>query len=50
MADYVNFRMWRSTRIVLRMIYALTGESIISIVDRLAKEELKKIQENEQQQ
>lgn len=42
--EYQNVKMWRTTLSNLRMIYALTGEKMVEILDRLVKTELKKIQ------
>lgn len=42
--EYQNIKMWRTTLSNLRMIYALTGEKMVEILDRLVKTELKKIQ------
>ena len=44
---YIQFRLWAETLKKLRYIYAATGESMIAIVDRLATEELKRIQEKQ---
>lgn len=46
--EYAHLRIWKKTLVTLRMIFALTGESIISIVDRLADEELARIKSDEQ--
>lgn len=40
-----SFKLWKSTLRDLRMIYALTGEHMIRIVDRLVKAELKSLQD-----
>jgi hypothetical protein len=42
--QYAKLRVWRSTLKKLRRIYAETGESMIAIVDRLADQELQRIQ------
>ena len=42
--QYTQLRIWQVTLKKLRRIYAETGESMIAIVDRLATEELKRIQ------
>jgi len=39
---YSTLRIWESTLKKLRRIYAETGESMISVVDRLATQELEK--------
>lgn len=36
-------KIWKQTLDSLRMIYAITGEKMVSIIDRLALEELKKV-------
>ena len=43
-------RIYQETLKSLRMIYALTGESMIAILDRLVKEELTKIREAQNEQ
>lgn len=43
-ADSQTARLWKSTIKNLRMIYALTGESMVSIVDRLVAAELERLQ------
>ena len=40
----VNLKIWPHTLPKLRLIYALTGESMVAIVDRLIDKELKSIQ------
>jgi hypothetical protein len=40
---YSTLRIWESTLKKLRRIYAETGESMISVVDRLATQELEKL-------
>ena len=46
--QYTQLRIWRDSLKKLRLIYAETGESMISIVDRLATQELKAINEHRQ--
>jgi hypothetical protein len=41
--QYTTVAIWEDSRRKLRMLSALTDESITSIVDRLASEELKRI-------
>jgi len=36
-------KIWKQTLITLRMIYAITGESMISVIDRLASAELERV-------
>lgn len=40
----VNLKLWPDTLPKLRLLYALTGESMVSIVDRLIEQELQRIQ------
>jgi hypothetical protein len=42
--EQVTIKVWTSTRKKLRMLYALTGESMVSILDRLISAELERIQ------
>ena len=42
-------RVWKDTLRKLRYIYAATGESMICIVDRLATQELERIQNADRQ-
>ena len=42
--EYQTMRIWKETLKKLRRIYAETGESMIAIIDRLATEELAKLQ------
>ena len=42
--QYTQLRIWQATLKKLRRIYAETGESMISIVDRLATDELSRIE------
>jgi hypothetical protein len=46
---YAQLRIWRSTLKKLRRIYAETGDSIIAIVDRLATQELEKLEDANRQ-
>ncbi len=41
---YTQLRIWRETLQPLRMLHALTGESQIELIDRLARQELERIQ------
>ena len=43
--DYQNIKVWRTTLADLRQIYALTGEKMVEIVDRLVKAELERVRE-----
>lgn len=43
-SEYSHMRIWRTTLDKLRMIYALTGESMIAVVERLAQEELERLE------
>jgi hypothetical protein len=47
--QYTQLRIWRTTLNKLRMIYAMTGESMIAVVDRLAEQELQRIQDESHQ-
>ncbi len=47
--EYQTMRVWKDTLTKLRHIYAATGESMIAIVDRLATEELQRIQNADRQ-
>ena len=47
--QYTQLRIWQATLKKLRRIYAETGESMIAIVDRLATQELEKIQNADRQ-
>jgi hypothetical protein len=41
---YGTTRIWERTLQILRFIHAMTGESIVAILDRLAKQELDRLQ------
>ena len=43
--QYTQLRIWKDSLKKLRLIYAETGESMISIVDRLAEQELEKLKD-----
>lgn len=38
-----TIKVWKSTLKQLRMIYALTGERMVSILERLVADELKRV-------
>lgn len=40
---YKATRIWSRTLQVLRFIHAITGESMVSILDRLAKQEFERV-------
>lgn len=42
--DYITMRVWKQTRKKLRLISANTEESIVETLDRLATEELQRIE------
>ncbi len=42
--NYGTTRIWDRTLQTLRFIHAMTGESIVAIIDRLAKQELERLQ------
>jgi len=47
--DYQNIKAWHTTIADLRQIYALTGEKMVAIVDRLVKQELERIRKEKEQ-
>lgn len=47
--DRVTVKIWPDTLPKLRLLYALTGESMVSIIDRLVTHELQKIQNENRQ-
>jgi hypothetical protein len=40
-----TIKIWKSTRKNLRLLFALTGKSMVSIMDRLVADELERIQQ-----
>jgi hypothetical protein len=42
--ESVTIKVWIETRKLLRLISAMTGESILEVVQRLASEEWKRVQ------
>lgn len=42
-----TLKLWTHTVPKLRLLYALTGESMVSIVDRLVTQELERIQKEQ---
>jgi len=46
--DYKTTRIWTRTLTTLRMLHAITGESIVSLLDRLANQELERVQQKQQ--
>lgn len=42
-------RIWRSTVKKLRMIYAMTGERMVSILDRIITVELERVEREEEE-
>ena len=44
--DYGSTRIWKRTLRKLRLIAALTGERIVQVLDRLADQELRRVQQN----
>lgn len=48
--DYQTIRIWTRTLRSLRLIAALTGERMVHVLDRLITEELRRVQEREQQE
>jgi len=45
-----HIRIWPRTKQKLRLLYALTGESMVSILDRLITAELERIQKANKQE
>ncbi len=45
--NYKTTRIWTRTIQVLRFIHAITGESIVAIIDRLARQELERLQKEQ---
>lgn len=43
-SEHTTIRIWKQTLKKLRMIYALTGESMVVILERLIDTELKRLQ------
>jgi hypothetical protein len=48
MEPYKTTRIWAKTLAKLRLIAALTGTSIVRVIDRLASEELERIERQAQ--
>jgi len=42
-----GFKLWAHTLPKLRLLYALSGESMVSIVDRLVTQELERVQKEQ---
>ena len=47
--NYGTTRIWERTLQTLRFIHAITGESIVAILDRLAKQELARLQKEQRE-
>jgi hypothetical protein len=45
--DYLTTRIWKTTHSRLRIIAALTDKSVVETLDRLSKEELERIQQQQ---
>lgn len=45
----INLKIWPKTLPKLRLLYALTGESMVSIIERLVTQELQKLQDENRQ-
>lgn len=43
---YQNTKIWLKTLAKLRLIYAITGEKMTSILDRLVSDELERVSSN----
>ena len=48
--DYQTIRIWTRTLRALRLVAALTGERMVQVLDRLVADELRRVQEQEQEQ
>jgi hypothetical protein len=46
-AEHTTMRVWKKTLKNLRMIYALTGESMVEILDRIVKQELDRVRQEQ---
>jgi len=46
---YGTTRIWERTRQTLRFIHAMTGETSVAILDRLAKRELERLQKEQRE-
>ena len=44
-----TLKIWADTLPKLRLLYALTGESMVSIIERLVTQELERIQREQKQ-
>jgi len=47
MSKQTTIKVWHTTLKKLRMLYALTGKSMVAILDRLVTDELERIQQVE---
>ena len=45
--EHTTIRVWKQTLKNLRMIYALTGASMVEILDRIVLQELKRVQQEQ---
>ena len=45
--EHTTMRVWKKTLKKIRMIYALTGDSMVEILDRAIAVELKKVQDEQ---
>lgn len=45
---YHTIRIWKETVVNLRQIFALTGEKMVTILDRLVKAELARLREEKE--
>jgi len=48
--EYQNMKVWTPTLKTLRQIHAITGEQMVKIVDRLARQELERLNQEEAKQ
>ena len=45
--EYVTTKIWKHTLKKLRMLHALTGESMLAILDRVLTQELDRVQKEQ---
>lgn len=46
--DYTNMKVWNTTIRKLRLIFGMTGEKMVSILERLVTAELERLQKEQQ--
>jgi len=47
--EYQTTRIWKRTHQTLRLVAGMTQESIVELLDRLATDELRRVQQQEKQ-